>query len=101
VIYHGVVVHCDCRTLWGTLLFAPDDDGRAIIDAISAATIAQASRVAKRLRRDNRGVIAELPFHSTAVEGGGGTFVSTPGDLVQVILNADYRLVGVRYSSRS
>lgn len=99
----GVVTFLNARTLWGKLVYAPTETGHAVIDAISAALIVTAKKAVRQIRQGQANVV-ELEFHLTAWHG--ATWSATnpwrpkPGEIVQVRLNADHKLVSVWYASR-
>lgn len=103
MICRAVVMHFNEQTHWGKLVYAQDDHGRDIIDALSAALVVKANDVARGLRNDGlykTFLLKELEFHSTSVDGGWVGRIPAPGQLVDVILNVDDKLVSVRYHQR-
>lgn len=102
MICRGVVTYLDERTLWGKLVYAPTEDGHDVVDALSAALMINASKVARGIRLDGVAktlTVKELDFHTTSFLGGYGRDLQ-PGQLVDVHLNVDDKLVSVRYQQR-
>lgn len=98
-VRRAVVTEFDAQRLWGRLVYALDERGLSTVDAISAALIARSRQVANDLRIQGTGkTVQVIDFHSTSVHGIGST-ENWPqvGQLVEVHLNADERLVAVWY----
>ena len=102
MICRAVVTYLNERTLWGRLVYAPDGDGESVVDALSAALMVNAAKVARGIRLDGVAkalTVKELEFHTTSFYGGYGRDLQ-PGQLVEVHLNADHKLVAVWYQRR-
>ena len=52
MICRAVVTYLNERTLWGRLVYAPDGDGESVVDALSAALMVNAAKVARGIRLD-------------------------------------------------
>ena len=102
MICRGVVTYLNERTLWGRLVYALDNDGDGVVDALSAALLVNAAKVARSIRLDGVAktlTVKELEFHTTSFHGGYGRDLQ-PGQLVEVHLNIDNRLVAVWYEQK-
>lgn len=94
-VHRAVVVDFDGRTLWGRLVYAPNEQGWTALDAIAAVMLANVSRTIDRDIARGTDLI-EIAFHSTSVHGI-GTSENWPrvGQMVDVHLNSDQKLVAV------
>jgi len=100
MICRAVVVDFNTQNLWGTLVYAPDAHGHNLVDAISAALIARSQSTAYSLRIRHTGKeVQVMQFHSTSFHGALNEFPSV-GQLVELHLNSDQRLVAVWYDQR-
>jgi hypothetical protein len=99
MICRAVVTSFD-ESNWGTLVYALDDQGHNVVDAISAALIARSLSTAYNLRIRYTGKeVQVLEFHSTSFHGALNELPYT-GQLVEVHLNDHQRLVAVWYDPR-
>ncbi len=103
-IRRAVVWAFESKTLWGKLAYAVDERGYNAVDAISAALIAKHSSIAREIRLTSEltaRTTKSMDFHSTSVHGIGST-ENWPwvGQLVEVHLNEDQRLVAVWYQEK-
>jgi hypothetical protein len=103
MICRGVVMQMNPQTYWGKLVYAPTDAGHAVVDALSAALIIKASKTVRQLREDAveaTRVALEMSFHSTSwhMQPGRRDWLPQPGEIVEVHLNSDYKLVAVWYA---
>ena len=103
MICRGVVTFINPKTLWGRLVYAPTEDSDSVIDALSAALIVKEAKTARGIRLDGVAktrTIIELKFHTTSWHGQpsygrGGDWLPHPGEIIEVHLNDDYKLVAV------
>jgi hypothetical protein len=105
----------DDQTLWGHIVYAPTAAGHRVVDALSAALLAKSSQLAREIRiRHNRLDVETLEFHTTSWHGaptrGSDHWSLRPrrpvslrpdlGEIVEVHLNADNKLVAVWYAPK-
>lgn len=93
-------MHFNERTCWGKLIYAQDDYGCNVVEALSAALVVQAHDIARGLRSDalhKTKFVKELDFHATSVYGNRGSVLPEPGQLVDINLNVDGTLLSVFY----
>jgi len=106
MICRGVVTYVNERTGWGRLVYTPSKDDHSVVDALSAALMVNAAKVARGIRLD--GVVKtftliELEFHTTSWHGQPSYrsgWVPQPGEIVDVHLNTDNKLVSVWYEQK-
>jgi hypothetical protein len=83
-------------------VFAPDDRGHNVVDALSAALIIKDAKTAREIRLNSVAkdlTVKEMDFHSTSFHGARNEFPFV-GQLVELHLNDDQRLVAVWYAQR-
>jgi len=103
-VRRAVVWAFESKTLWGKLAYAVDERGYNAVDAISAALIAKHSSIAREIRLTSEltaHATKSIDFHATSIHGIGST-ENWPwvGQLVEVHLNDDQRLVAVWYQEK-
>jgi len=95
----------DDRTLWGHIVYAPTAAGHRVVDALSAVLLAKSSQLAREIRiRHNRRDVETLEFHTTSWHGaptrGSDHWWPDLGEIVEVHLNGDNKLVAVWYAPK-
>jgi hypothetical protein len=65
VIYRGVITYVNVQTLWGKLVYAPTADGHSVVDALSAALMVNAVKVARGICTRRVGVSYVVLARST------------------------------------
>lgn len=98
----GVIVAIDGQTLWGWLVYAKEAGAQKVIDALSAILLADEKHAWRPIIRAGQldGTLTDLDFHVSAWHGyGGDEWLPRPGEIVEVRLNSDERLIAVWYES--
>lgn len=99
-IRRAVVWDFDRKNSWGKLMYALDERGYDAVDAISAALIAKHASIAREIRLTSELTMRttkSMDFHSTSVHGITEDNWPWVGQLVELHLNEDQRLVAVWY----
>lgn len=103
VICRGVVWNFEEKSGWGKLTYAFDERGHSVIDAMSAALLAKHTSIAREIRLNSEykdRTTTSLDFHSTCFSGGYVQEWPWGGQLVEVHLNEDNKLVSVWYQRK-
>lgn len=98
-VHKALVTEFNRYNLWGKLLYAIDERGYVILDAVAAALMVKSQKVAYDMYRPSLGkTVQKMDFHSTSVHGIGSTdHWPQVGQLVDVHLNDNGNLVAVWY----
>lgn len=102
MICRAVVTSFNRSTCWAQLVYALDARGHNVVDALSAALIVHDAKTARAIRLNSVAkdlTVKEMDFHSTSFHGARNEFPFV-GQLVEVHLNDDRRLVAVWYDQR-